>query len=304
MLKIKQGKIMKYKSLCLALLLSVPTFSFAGNLNLDPYLANPAALSKIDSNSHIQNELASILGGDYIKFSKNFEVLATPYKLKTAKAIYSEGRTKVGNDASAMTLYADGRIYAAHYNSQKNTVRYFTNDKSCSTVLHPTIQVFIKHYPNAKVEFANSNNSVLKYNGGNGFGCSSSTSRSTQVYAVASDNPTQAAAREVASNIWTQSIADSLDMNEEVGIVISNTVKSILTCSANFNLVPKPPGVGDPIPGTKYFIQPGLKYLKDYFSEIIPYLAGLSGDQPVYRACINTAAANNRTALELASLGI
>ena len=35
-----------------------------------------------------------------------------------AKAIYSEGRTKAGSDASAMTLYADGRIYAAHYNSQ------------------------------------------------------------------------------------------------------------------------------------------------------------------------------------------
>jgi len=221
-----------------------------------------------------------------------------------AKAIYSEGRTKAGSDASAMTLYADGRIYAAHYNSQKHTVRYFTNDKSCSTVLHPTIQVFTKHYPNVKVEFISSNNSVLKYNGGNGLGCSSPTSRTVQTYAIASDNPAQAAAREVASKIWTQSIANSLDMNNDVGVVISNTVKSILACSANFNLVPKPPCVGDIIPGTSYFIKPGLDYLKDYFYEIIPYLAGLSGAQPVYKACINVAAANNRSALEMASLGI
>ncbi len=120
---------MKYKSLYLVLLLSVPTFSFARNLNLNPYLENPSTLSKIDSDSHIQNELAAVLGEDYIKFSKNFEVLSTPYKLKMAKAIYSEGRTKASSDASAMTLYADGRIYAAHYNSQKHTVRYFTNDK-------------------------------------------------------------------------------------------------------------------------------------------------------------------------------
>ncbi|MEI2513172.1 hypothetical protein [Acinetobacter soli] len=88
-----------------------------------------------------------------------------------------------------------------------------------------------------------------------------------------------------------------------MGVVISNTVKSILTCSANFNLVPKPPGVGDIIPGTSYFIKPGLDYLKDYFYEIIPYLAGLSGAQPAYKACINVAA-NNRSALDMASLGI
>ena len=75
---------MKYKSLYLVLL-SVPTFSFAGNLNLNPYLENLSTLSKIDSNSHIQNELAAVLGEDYIKFSKNFEVLSTPYKLKWQK---------------------------------------------------------------------------------------------------------------------------------------------------------------------------------------------------------------------------
>ncbi len=45
-------------------------------------------------------------------------------------------------------------------------------------------------------------------------------------------------------------------------------------------------------------------YLKDYFYEIIPYLAGLSGAQPVYKTCITVAAANNRSALEMASLGI
>ncbi len=59
---------MKYKSLYLVLLLSVPTFSFARNLNLNPYLENPSTLSKIDSDSHIQNELAAVLGEDYIKF--------------------------------------------------------------------------------------------------------------------------------------------------------------------------------------------------------------------------------------------
>lgn len=61
---------MKYKSLYLVLLLSVPTFSFSGNLNLNPYLENPSTLSKIDSNSHIHNELAALLGEDYVKFSK------------------------------------------------------------------------------------------------------------------------------------------------------------------------------------------------------------------------------------------
>ena len=46
-----------------------------------------------------------------------------------------------------------------------NTLRYFTNDASCSTELHPTIKVFAKQFNNPKVLYINSNkNSALKFN--------------------------------------------------------------------------------------------------------------------------------------------
>ncbi|WP_374573853.1 hypothetical protein [Acinetobacter sp.] len=164
--------MMNCKNLCMAMLLFITASSFADQLNLELYLKNPATISGINSDSHIQNELAAVLGRDYIEFSKNFEDFAAPYKLKTAKAIYYEGRKKSSGAASAAALYADGRIYAAYYIPKNHAVRYFTNDQACSAVLHPTIQVFIKHYPDAEIEYAASNSSILKYNEGKGSACS------------------------------------------------------------------------------------------------------------------------------------
>lgn len=163
---------MNCKNLCMAVLLFIPASSFADQLNLERYLKNSATISGINSDSHIQNELAGILGKDYIEFSKNFEDFSAPYKLKTAKAIYYEGRKKNSDAASSAALYANGRIYAAYYIPKNNAVRYFTNDQACSAVLHPAIQVFLKHYPDAKIEYASSNSSMLKYNEGKGSACS------------------------------------------------------------------------------------------------------------------------------------
>jgi len=155
--------MMNCKNLCMAVLLFIPASSFADQLNLERYLKNPATISGINT---------AVLGKDYIEFSKNFEDFAAPYKLKTAKAIYYEGRKKSSGAASAAALYADGRIYAAYYIPKNHAVRYFTNDQACSAVLHPTIQVFIKHYPDAEIEYAASNSSILKYNEGKGSACS------------------------------------------------------------------------------------------------------------------------------------
>ncbi|MEB5477603.1 hypothetical protein [Acinetobacter pollinis] len=291
---------MNYKHIIFSSLLFVSNLTFASTVDLNKYFENKSEVSIISQNLYVQNELRSILGQEYKNFSQNFEVFHAPYKLKTAKAVYIEGKKTLNNDASAATIYDDGRMYLAYYDSHKNVIRYFTNDKSCSKVAHPSIQVFMNHYPNAKIQFTKKTG--FKYLG-TSQNCNIQDMRFSQKKIVASDTPAQAATRSIAEKIWNPSIANSLDINDEVGVVISKAVKSITTCSANFNLVPKPHTMGDLITGKSYFISPGIDYIRDYFKEIMPYILGLK-EQPTYQACINATALNYRTELELASLGI
>jgi len=102
------------------------------------------------------------------------------------------------------------------------------------------------------------------------------------------------AAKAIATNIWGASIANSWEYNEDVGVVLSQAVQAITTCSNNFSLVPKPPGYG---------AAPGLLYIGKYFAKITSYLTGVK-KQPTYRTCIVTVAAKYRSAMEMASLGI
>lgn len=103
--------------------------------------------------------------------------------------------------------------------------------------------------------------------------------------------------KKTVAAIWNQSIADSLDYNDEVAGVVLNAVKAISDCSESIK-----------------------KLLIDATSEVaalyltIPWLLEASRDIALelvnskitgsHRACINVAAANWRSPLEMASAGI
>ncbi len=111
---------------------------------------------------------------------------------------------------------------------------------------------------------------------------------------VASD-PTpeeQEALRVVAGAIWTPELAAGWNMNADVADVLSTATGEILRCSERFALVPRPPGF---VPGLLYLVTYALN-LRDYFRAV--------RDNRTYRACVVTAAANYRTPIELASMGI
>lgn len=100
--------------------------------------------------------------------------------------------------------------------------------------------------------------------------------------------------RTLAAGIWNQSIADSLDMNDEVIEVISKAAGEALQCSIAFALVPMP--MGFPPPKLTLWLLLNL-------GSILLRLNGVRQHQ-TFKACIVTAAANWRTPLELASQGI
>ncbi|MFD8420688.1 hypothetical protein [Streptomyces sp. NPDC059466] len=98
--------------------------------------------------------------------------------------------------------------------------------------------------------------------------------------------------REVAASIWNADLAAGWNMNPDVADVLSQATGEILRCSEAFALVPRPPGF---LPGVGYLLS-YWKNLKDYFLVV--------RDNRSYRACVVTAAANHRSAIELASMGI
>ncbi|SDE12940.1 hypothetical protein [Streptomyces prasinopilosus] len=98
--------------------------------------------------------------------------------------------------------------------------------------------------------------------------------------------------REVAGAIWTPQLAAGWNMNAEVADVLSTATGEILRCSEAFSLVPRPPG----------FV-PGLGYLVSYWKNLRDYFLVVK-DNRTYRACVVTTAANYRSAIEMASIGI
>ncbi|QNP66755.1 hypothetical protein [Streptomyces genisteinicus] len=98
--------------------------------------------------------------------------------------------------------------------------------------------------------------------------------------------------REVAGAIWTPALAAGWNMNAEVEAVLSTVTGEILRCSEAFALVPRPPA---------FF--PGPGYLRQYWKQVRDYFLVVKENR-TYRACVVTAAANYRSAIEMASMGI
>ncbi|TXS52900.1 hypothetical protein [Streptomyces sp. t39] len=98
--------------------------------------------------------------------------------------------------------------------------------------------------------------------------------------------------REVAGAIWTPELAAGWNMNAEVEAVLSTVTGEILRCSEAFALVPRPPA---------FF--PGPGYLRQYWKQVRDYFLVVKENRS-YRACVVTAAANHRSAIEMASMGI
>ena len=98
------------------------------------------------------------------KFQSNFEHYSAPYLLRTDEALYYEGRSASSLDASSAIVFQDGRLFAAIYYSTTKTLKYFSNDASCSEQLHPAIQIFAQLLEIQNIEYVTARvDRILKY---------------------------------------------------------------------------------------------------------------------------------------------
>ncbi|MEU1278570.1 hypothetical protein [Streptomyces sp. NPDC005805] len=115
----------------------------------------------------------------------------------------------------------------------------------------------------------------------------------TPAVAAADDTtPDEQRLREIAGSIWTPQLAAGWNMNSEVEAILSTATGEILRCSEAFALVPRPPA---------FF--PGPSYLRQYWKQIRDYFLVVK-DNRTYRACVVATAANYRSPIEMASMGI
>ena len=146
-----------------ALLLFLPTLIHAQALDLIQY-SDISSIPQIALNPKIQTELQTLLKHDYLKFQSNFDNYSVPYLLKTDEALYYEGRSGSSLDASSAIVFKDGRLFATIYFAKTKTLKYFSNDASCSKQLHPAIQVFAQQREIQNIEYVTAKaDSALKY---------------------------------------------------------------------------------------------------------------------------------------------
>ncbi|KAF1024603.1 MAG: hypothetical protein GAK29_02451 [Acinetobacter bereziniae] len=142
------------------------SYSHAQELHLIQY-SDISSIPQIASNQKVQAELQTLLKHDYPKFQANFEHYSAPYLLKTYEALYYEGRFGSSLDASSTIVFKDGRLFAAIYFVNTKTLKYFSNDASCSEQLHTAIQVFAQQREIQSIEYVTARvESALKYHFG------------------------------------------------------------------------------------------------------------------------------------------
>lgn len=280
---------MRTRLLWMFVLCVLPLTCIAGNLQgLDRY-SSRQTVSSIGHDVQVQAELLKVLGPDYSDFSRNFEVWAAPAKLRDG-GLFVEGWQKGAylKKTSVFVIYPDGRIYAAYLTNHGNILRYYTNARNYRNTLHPAIKVWyrildrpvnILYMPSEKPSYGASFPSLDKH-----------------IFSMAPEalSPKdQEHMRDVAAAIWGQSLANGWEMNESVGNVLANAVNGITTCSAAFALVPKPPAM----------VPPGWLWVATNSARILAYITGVDGNR-IYQTCVVAAAADYRTAIELASMGI
>jgi hypothetical protein len=223
-------------------------------------------------------DLRQVLGGTYPAFARNFAVTAHPVALKDGGLFVDGWRTGAPlTHAAAFVHYADGRTFAAYFDEDRGEIIYVGDGP-----VHPALQIWARRFGPALhvTPPASSSTSVPR-------AASNSASRT-----AAPTPEDQVELRKVAASVWGTGLASGWDMNAAVGDILGTVTNEIMECSAAFSLVPKPVGW---VPGWSYVAKSALS--------IVAYVTGVSKDRR-YQTCVNGAAANWRSAIEIASAGL
>jgi len=128
-----------FRLICLVFLV-LPLFVNASEYQGLGKYATPDAVVNIFNEKDITTDLKALLGDNYNEFIDNFEGFGDPKKLSDG-GLFVEGwlRDLRLENASALVMTKDGRLYAGWVTPDANKIMYATNDKQMKSI-HPEIK--------------------------------------------------------------------------------------------------------------------------------------------------------------------
>jgi len=109
--------------------------------------------------------------------------------------------------------------------------------------------------------------------------------------------------RNICAAVWSKSLANGWDMNEDVAKVVNKAVGEILVCSRRLGIIETVARAQEIVTGFLSSFIGGFLYLVRHAPELLIYIDSMHAHLP-HQACVNVAAASYRTAVEMASQGI
>ncbi|ALR07784.1 hypothetical protein XFHB_09395 [Xylella fastidiosa] len=178
-------------------------------------------------------------------------------------------------------------MYAAYYNGRQ-LFHFGVNGSH----IHPAIQVWTKRFlpPSAVISHAKER--------------SAGDPRSLMKRRTMSNEPSpqeQEKLRQVAASIWHPWIVNYWDMNAAVGNILATVTGEILKCSRAYGLIIRTYELISDLNPLNPF--PGKINIIEYFYDVIKDMQAISRNKN-YKVCINVAAVNWRSPIEMASAGI
>ncbi|EWS78670.1 hypothetical protein [Xylella taiwanensis] len=250
--------------------------------------AHPTLFEEIILEAGIENDLRQILGEHYQTFKNNFEMVANPAQLKDGGIFLDGWKTGQPDKQAAAFVYypgQTGRVSAAYYDGRQ--IVHFGVQGS---QIHPAIQIWAKRFlpPSKVISQARER--------------AAPAPRSFIKPRAMSNEPSpqdQYKLRQVATSIWHPWIVSNWEMNAAVGDILATVTGEILKCSKPYVVVQAIYGLLFP------YNKPEITWrvLNTFFKDIKNTMLEISQNQR-YKSCIDTAAVNWRSPIEMASAGI
>ena len=279
------GKALKGYGLTLAVICAVVPPSFARTENSQA-LNDPPALETIQT-FHLDSDLKRVLGNHCDDFKRRFESSGHPVHLRTGQ-IFIDGWKDGAYDkhAAAILFSPAGNLSVAYYNALQMRLDYWgPRDEAMPLPL----RIWRKRFP-THITIRRHPTSAEQINSRQ-FGDDGIFYPKEETALTGEQSET---IRKMAASIWGDAVTQGIAINADVIDVILKANSAIRVCSNGFSREPKPP---------LSLNKPGVLDLITRADQFIAYNMGLHHDR-IAQTCIVTVAANYRSDLEMASLGI
>ena len=279
------GKALKGVGLTLAVICAVVPSSFARTQKSET-VYDPPSVETIQT-FYLDGALQRLLGDHYSDFKRRFESSGHPVHLRNGQIFIDGWKDGAYDKHTAAILFSPaGNLYVAYYNALQLRLDYWGPRGEAMPI---PLRIWRKRLPK-HITIHRHHPSAAQINA-RPFGDDGMFDAKEETALTAEQSET---IRKIAASIWGNAVTQGIAINPDVIDVILKANSAIRVCSNGFSREPKPP---------LSLNSQDVLFLLNHADQLIAYNRTVSNDR-INQACLVTVAANYRSDLEMASLGI